>query len=92
MAQTIPYDLAILEGTQKGQPLPQQRWKGSANPVRVAVAGKSEPFFHNGAKALAGMLPSANYGSLTGLHDGALLMSPATLSKDVRDFFLQSTA
>jgi pimeloyl-ACP methyl ester carboxylesterase len=89
MAHTIAYDLAILDDTQSGQPLPQERWRGVANPVRVAVGGRSETFFHNGAKALAQLLPSANYQSLAGLNHGALLLSAASLAKDVRDFFLQ---
>jgi pimeloyl-ACP methyl ester carboxylesterase len=88
MAQTIPYDLAILDGTQSGQPLPPGRWKSATDPIRVAVGGRSEPFFHNGAKALVQMLPSASYESIAGLNHGALLLAPVALGKNIQEFFL----
>lgn len=88
MAHTIPYDLAILDGTQAGQPLPVERWKSASLPIRVAVGGRSEPFFHSGAKGLVQILPSAQYQSLAGLNHGALLLAPAALGKDIQDFLL----
>jgi pimeloyl-ACP methyl ester carboxylesterase len=90
MAQTIPYDLAILDGTQSGQALPAGRWKSATAPVKVAVGARSEPFFHNGAKALAQMLPSASFESIHGLNHGALLLAPAALGKDIQQFFLEN--
>ncbi len=89
MAQTIPYDLAILKGTQDGQPLPENRWNSVTAPIEVAVGGRSEPFFHNGAKALARMIPGSRYESIAGLHHGALLMAPAVLGRDIQAFFVQ---
>ena len=61
MAHTIPYDLTILAGTQSGTPLSATRWISATVPVLVMVGGKSEAFFHNGAKALANILPDAQY-------------------------------
>jgi len=52
MAHTLPYDLAILSGTQEGQPLPVKRWAATTAPTLVVVGGQSEAFFHHGAKAL----------------------------------------
>jgi pimeloyl-ACP methyl ester carboxylesterase len=89
MAHTIPYDLSILNGTQAGQPLPVERWRSASLPIRVAVGGRSEPFFHSGAKGLVQTLPSAQYQSLAGLNHGALLLAPTALGKNVQDFFLQ---
>jgi len=89
MAHTIPYDLSVLDGTQAGQPLPVARWQHAVLPVRVAVGSRSEPFFHSGAKGLVQILPSAQYESLGGLNHGALLMAPARLGNDVREFLLQ---
>lgn len=89
MAHTIPYDLAILDGTQAGRHLPAERWKNAAVPIKVSVGGKSEAFFHSGAKGLVEILPSAQYQSLAGLNHGALLLAPAVLGKDVNDFLLQ---
>ena len=88
MAHTIPYDLAILDGTQAGQPLPGERWKNASLPIKVAVGSKSELFFHSGAKGLVQILPSAQYQSLAGLNHGALLLAPKALGKDVQDFLL----
>ena len=88
MAHTIPYDLSILDGTQAGQPLPVERWRNASLPIRVSVGGRSEPFFHSGAKGLVQALPSAQYQSLAGLNHGALLLAPAALGKDVQDFLV----
>jgi pimeloyl-ACP methyl ester carboxylesterase len=89
MANTIPYDLAILEGTQAGQALPAGRWKNTSAAVKVAVGSKSEPFFHSGAEALVQMVPAAEYQSLAGLNHGALLLAPKALGKDVQSFLLR---
>jgi len=89
MAHTIPYDLSILDGTQAGQPLPVERWRGASLPIRVAVGGRSEPFFHSGAKGVVQILPSAQYQPLAGLNHGALLLAPAALGRDIQDFLLQ---
>jgi pimeloyl-ACP methyl ester carboxylesterase len=87
MAQTIPYDLAILDGTQSGQPLPAERWRRVTIPIMVTVGARSEPFFQKGAEGLVQMLPSARYQSINGLNHGALLLAPAALGKDVQQFF-----
>src|SRR5262245_58059255 len=52
VAHTIPYDLAVLAGTQDGGPLPSTRWNATPAPTLVMVGGKSPAFFHTGAKAL----------------------------------------
>lgn len=89
MAHTMPYDLAILAGTQTGKPLPAKRWISTTAPTLVAVGSKSEPFFHNGAKAVAGMLPHAQYRSLEGLDHSAVLMAPQALATEIERFFLK---
>ena len=89
MAHTIPYDLLILEGTQAGQPLPAERWKNATVPIKVSVGGRSEAFFHNGAKGLIQTLPSSQYQSLDGLNHGAVLLAPGALAKDVQGFLLK---
>ena len=88
MAQTAPYDLAILNGTQTGQSLPSNRWTAVTAPTLVAVGGRSEPFFHNSAKSLVKMLPNAEYKSLKGMNHGAVLLSAAALASQATDFFL----
>jgi pimeloyl-ACP methyl ester carboxylesterase len=86
MAQTIPYDLAILEGTQSGKALPALRWAAERAPVLVMVGGKSEAFFHSGAKALVDLLPDARYGSLEGRDHSAVLMAPKDIAIAVSGF------
>ena len=87
MAHTLPYDLAILQGTQSGQPLPKERWASNATPTLVMVGSRSELFFHSGAKELAGILPNAEYRSLEGGNHGSVLLGPKTLARAVEEFF-----
>jgi pimeloyl-ACP methyl ester carboxylesterase len=88
MAHTLPYDLAILAGTQAGRPLPAKRWAATAAPTLVMVGGKSEAFFHIGAKALTEMLPNAQYRSLEKRDHSAVLMAPKAIAAAVEQFFL----
>jgi pimeloyl-ACP methyl ester carboxylesterase len=88
MARTLPYDFAILAGTQTGRPLPAERWAAAQAPTRVMVGGKSEAFFHTGAKALSDILPRAQYRTLEGQDHGAVQMAPNALAAAVEEFFL----
>ena len=89
IAHTIPYDLALLAGTQDGRPLPADRWAASTAPTLVMVGSKSERFFHGGAQALAGLLPQAEYRVLSGGSHASVMMSPGALAEAIRRFFLQ---
>ena len=89
VAQTAPYDLAILAGTKSGKPLPADRWAQAKASVLVSVGGKSEPFFHSGAKALVAVLPHANYQALEGRDHSAILMAPKALADAAATFFQQ---
>lgn len=88
IVHTAPYDLKILAGTQSGKTLPADRWSRAISPAMVAVGAKSEAFFHNGAKALTGMLPAAQYRSLDGLDHSAVLMAPQALAAAIRRYFV----
>ena len=88
MAHTLPYDLAVLEGTQSGRPLPAQRWASANVPIMVMVGGKSEPFFHSGAKSLAALLPTVKYRILEGGNHGAVLFDAETLANEVAQFLM----
>jgi pimeloyl-ACP methyl ester carboxylesterase len=88
VAHTIPYDLAILGGTQASKPLPANRWTTATAPIRVMVGSKSEAFFHNGAKALTELLSNAQYRSLEGRDHGAVLMAAPAIASEVKQFFL----
>jgi len=88
MAHTLPYDLAILAGTQEGKPLLAKRWAAITAPTLVMVGSKSEGFFHSGAKALTETLPTAQYRSLEGRDHSAILMAPQAIADAVQGFFL----
>jgi pimeloyl-ACP methyl ester carboxylesterase len=88
IAHTLPYDLAVLAGTQTGQPLPANRWAAATPPTLVVVGSKSEPFFHNGAKALAALLPNVEYQSLEGRDHSTVLMAPQAIAAAMADYFL----
>lgn len=87
MAHTLPYDFAVLAGTQTGNPLPASRWASTTAPTLVMVGSKSETFFHNGAKALVGILPIAQYRSLDGGNHGSVLLAPQSMAAAAEDFF-----
>jgi pimeloyl-ACP methyl ester carboxylesterase len=87
LANTTPYDLMILSGTQSGKPLPHDRWSHVKAPTMVAVGAKSEPFFHSGAKALVELIPDVTYKSLDDLDHSAVLMAPQALAGALRQFF-----
>ncbi len=88
MAHTLRYDLTILEGTQSGKPLPGERWAMAMAPTLVVVGSKSEPFFHDGAKALVRNLPNAQYSVLEGRDHSAILMGTQALADSAGIFFL----
>lgn len=87
MAHTLHYDLSLLAGLQSGNPLPRNRWNAAAMPVTVAAGSRSEPFFHSGAKALAAILPRAQYKSLEGLDHSAVLFSAEPLADSIVQSF-----
>lgn len=86
IAHTLPYDLALLKGLQTGASLPGRRWASTNAPTMVAVGSKSEPFFHNGAKALARLLPHGHYRSLEGRNHAAVMMAPKAIAAAVSEF------
>jgi pimeloyl-ACP methyl ester carboxylesterase len=88
IAHTLTYDLAVLDGTQAGKPLPATRWSQNTASTLVAVGSKSEPFFHTGAKELVPLLPRAEYRSLEGLDHSAILMATKALADQTGTFFL----
>jgi pimeloyl-ACP methyl ester carboxylesterase len=88
MAHTIPYDLAILDGVQNGNPLPADRWASHRSPALVLVGSKSERFFHNGAMALVAALPNARYEALEGGNHGTMVMAPKRLAAAVSRFLV----
>ena len=87
IAHTIPYDLAVLAGTQSGKPLPVKRWASITAPMLVLTGGKSEAFFHKGAQALANVLPNTQHRILKDQHHGSVVTAPKIIASEVAEFF-----
>jgi pimeloyl-ACP methyl ester carboxylesterase len=66
VAHTLAYDGTIMGDTMSGKPLPRNKWAAAAMPTLVIVGGESEPFFHNGTRALVEILPNARHAVLEG--------------------------
>jgi pimeloyl-ACP methyl ester carboxylesterase len=90
MAPTLLHDFAILKGTQDRRPLPTTRWDSLTAPLLVLVGGKSEAFFHEGAKALTEQLPGARYSSLDGRNHSAVMTAPTAIAAEIRRFLLSA--
>jgi pimeloyl-ACP methyl ester carboxylesterase len=84
VAHTLAYDGLIVKEYLAGNPLPKKRWAAYTAPAEVIVGGNSEPFFHDGAKALAADMPNVKYRVLEG-QDHAV--SPAALAPMLIEFF-----
>ena len=86
-AHTYAYDGRICAGTQDGKPLPRDRWRTEA-PVLVAIGENSEPYFSDGARDLADVLPQVTVETLPGQDHAALWMAPEAVVASARRFFL----
>jgi pimeloyl-ACP methyl ester carboxylesterase len=84
VAHTLSYDGRIMGSTMQGKPLPAGKWSAAKMPTLVITGGDSEPFFHDGAKALVADLPNAQHRILEG-QDHAV--SPTALAPSLVEFF-----
>ena len=66
IAHTLPYDGAIVRDNQRGKPLPASQWASSAVPALVMDGGKSPAWMRHTSRALATVLPNAQYRTLEG--------------------------
>jgi pimeloyl-ACP methyl ester carboxylesterase len=66
IAHTLPYDTAIMANNQRGKPLPDDQWASVLAPTLVVDGGKSPAWMRNAARALAEVLPNAEYNTLPG--------------------------
>lgn len=60
VAHTIAHDGRFAAPTMAGEPLPAE-WADLTIPVLVATGELSEPFFHDGNRALADLLPNGRH-------------------------------
>lgn len=84
VAHTLPYDGALVQEFQRGAPLPATAWSHVAIPTLAIDGGKSAAWMRNGARALATVLPNAQYRTLEGqTHD----VSAKALTPVLDEFF-----
>jgi len=84
VAHTLPYDGVIVREVTAGNPLPAGKWASATSQVVVITGENSEPFFHNGAKALKESLPNAETSVLAGQNHA---VSPAAIAPVLIEFF-----
>ncbi len=84
VAHTLAYDGTIMGDTMSDQPLPTGRWDSATMPTLVMDGEVSEPFFHDTAQALAGLLPNARHRTLAGQNHG---VAPEALAPALVEFF-----
>jgi pimeloyl-ACP methyl ester carboxylesterase len=65
-APTLAYDAAIMGATQRGGPLPTDRWSAVEMPTLVADGAKSAGWLHRASDALAEVLPNATRRTVSG--------------------------
>jgi pimeloyl-ACP methyl ester carboxylesterase len=66
IAHTLPYDGVIVQDNQRGRSLPAKRWASVTVPTLVMDGGKSPQWMRHGNRALALVLPNAQYRTLDG--------------------------
>jgi pimeloyl-ACP methyl ester carboxylesterase len=89
VAHTLPYDAAVMQGTQDGRPLPEGRWPDVTVPTLVVAGGKSHAWMHSGADALAEALPNARRETLEGQNH---MVKAKALAPMLAEFFAGVTA
>jgi pimeloyl-ACP methyl ester carboxylesterase len=65
-AHTLPYDGAIVKSNQRGRPLQPGSWACVTVPTLVMDGGKSPTWIRHANRALASVLPNAQYRTLEG--------------------------
>ncbi|GAA2287123.1 alpha/beta hydrolase [Streptomyces ruber] len=86
MAHTLPYDIAVMGDTQRGEPLSPGDWSPATVPTRVLTGGKSGDSMRRAGEALAGVLPDAEHRVLPGVNHGAVVMAPKKVAPEITAF------
>jgi pimeloyl-ACP methyl ester carboxylesterase len=84
VANTLPYDLAIMGDGQLGKPLPPGKWASINVPTLVLGGGKSPAWLQNSAAAVAAAVPDASVRTLEGQTH---LVKPRALAPVLTEFF-----
>ncbi len=85
-AHTLPYDGAIMAGTQSGEPLPAKRWASVTAPTLVIDGERSDAFLRRAVQALTEVLPGSTRHTLPGQDHSAGFTAPGALVPVLVDF------
>ncbi|MBC8171188.1 MAG: alpha/beta hydrolase [Anaerolineae bacterium] len=75
VANTLPYDAAILKGYAEGKPLVAGEWAAVTTPTLVLAGAKSTLMLRNAAKAIVDVLPNARHREVEGLSHTSIVMT-----------------
>jgi pimeloyl-ACP methyl ester carboxylesterase len=84
VAHTLPYDVGILAGYQRGEPLDPAEWAAVKVPVLVADGGKSPAWMRNGTSSMAAILPDARHRTVPGQTH---MVKPEALAPVLTEFY-----
>jgi pimeloyl-ACP methyl ester carboxylesterase len=85
-AHTLPYDAAILEGTQTGRPLSPSLTAHVTQPALVIVSSPGMPWMRTGCQALVDALPGARLVALEGEFHA---LKPEVLAPAIAEFLAE---
>jgi pimeloyl-ACP methyl ester carboxylesterase len=84
VANTLPYDIGIIEEHHRGRPLTAPEWVDVTVPTLVVDGGKSPAWIRNAMQALAFALPDAIHRTLAGQNH---MVKRTVLGPVLMDFF-----
>jgi pimeloyl-ACP methyl ester carboxylesterase len=84
VAHTLPYDGAIVQDHQRGEPLTASQWASVEMRTLVIAGAKSPAWMHNATHALADILPNAQRCILAGQTHN---VAPKRLAPVLKQFF-----
>jgi pimeloyl-ACP methyl ester carboxylesterase len=85
IAHTLAYDFRVLGDTGSGKPLPAGRWDAATMPTLVMDGGKSPTYMRNAQRAIADVLPKADYRTLAGQTH---MLSAEAVAPVLKEFFV----
>lgn len=84
IAHTVPQDLSIVDGHQRGRPLDPAEWADVNVPALVVAGAKSPAWIRNAMEQLAGVLPNAEHQLLAGQTH---MVKPGVLAPVLTEYF-----
>ena len=84
MANTLPYDAALVGDNCFGKPLDASQWAGVGMPVLVVGGGKSPQWMRTSVKAVAAAVPGAEHREIPGQNH---IIKATAISPVLAEFF-----